>query len=226
MRVMKILYTNTLEPLILWDEDIIYKYTWTFNPMRWRSYIQIHLKLYLMRVMKILYTNTLEPLILWYLEKHIIMQSVTITTKVVSYIYQVINVGLLWTIFIEVKCHYEQYFSYIVVISFLDGYFHLQTLSHKFLSTPPIEEVSDVVIIVCKLDLQLPPRYLIYKYTWTFNPMRVMKILYTNTLEPLILWELWRSYIQIHLKLYLMRVMKILYTNTASSVFVYNIFIS
>jgi hypothetical protein len=28
MRVMKILYTNTLEPLILWDEDLIYKYTW------------------------------------------------------------------------------------------------------------------------------------------------------------------------------------------------------
>jgi hypothetical protein len=56
--------------------------------------------------MKILYTNTLEPLILWYLEKHIIMQSVTITTKVVSYIYQVINVGLgLW-----------QYVSYIVAV--------------------------------------------------------------------------------------------------------------
>ena len=69
MRVMKILFTNTLEALSYESyEDLIYKYryTWSFILWElWRSYIQIHLKLYLMRVMKILYTNTLEPLILW-----------------------------------------------------------------------------------------------------------------------------------------------------------------
>jgi hypothetical protein len=46
MRVMKILYTNTLEALSYESyEDLIYKYTWTFNPMR---------------VMKILYSHRIK----------------------------------------------------------------------------------------------------------------------------------------------------------------------